>query len=121
MAMSMVLNECNPCTKDYSVLFLPGCKEPVTVDYRGNVYEGKSISKAKMIHFSTPRTALFLYNYLNAINHHENSWRSKRNYRKMKLAYALTDMRFNFCHACGSLLRKAGKDDFVEKIKRNFK
>lgn len=121
MAMAMVLNECYPCAEDYNMFILPVCEKPITVDYRGNVYEGKSRSKAKMIHFSTPRTALFLYNYLNAINHHEDSWRSRSNYRKMKLAYAFTDIKFNFYHVCGFLLRKVGMDDLAEKIKRIFK
>lgn len=121
MAMSMVLNECKPCIENYDIVILPVCKQTVSVDYRGNVYEGKNRSNAKMIHFSTPRTTLFLYNYLNAINHHEDSWRNRSNYRKLKMKYAFADLKFNLYHICGFWMRRVGMDDLVEKMKRIFK
>lgn len=116
MSMSMVLNECGPCDVAYDMIILPACKDKVTTDYRGNVYEGNNLSKAKLIHFSSPRTALFLYNYLNYINH--NNKKSKINYMLLKLKYMPHNLKFAVKHNVGAILRGIGLDSFVEKLKR---
>lgn len=116
MAMSMVINDCAPCDIAYDMIILPGCKDKVKTDYRGNVYEGKKLSKAKLIHFSSPRTSLFLYNYLDIINHNDKI--SKSNYLLFKLKYTPKDMKFNLKHNSGAILRKIGLDAFVEKLKK---
>lgn len=116
MAMSMAINNCAPCDKLFGMIILPACKEKVSTDYLGNVYEGSKMSKAKIIHFSTPRTALFLYNYLDSINHNDKI--SKRKYLLTKLKYMPKNLKFNFRHNSGAILRKMGLDAFVEKLKK---
>ena len=117
MAMSMVINGCLPCTSKYDMLILPVCEKRISTDYLGNVYEGKTLIKAKMIHFSTPRTALFLYHYLDAVNHNEEFWKTPSRFVRMKLKYMHRDLQFNAYHLAGAMLRKAGLGDLVEKLK----
>lgn len=118
MAMAMVINECLPCTAKYDMLILPACEEKISTDYRGNVCEGGKPSAAKMIHFSTPRTGLFLYHYLNAINYHDDSWRTPARFRQYRRRYFSADLKFNLRHTGGAVLRRAGLDDLVEKLKK---
>ncbi|MCH5296594.1 MAG: hypothetical protein J1E85_02875 [Ruminococcus sp.] len=115
MAMSMVLNECAPCDVAYEMIILPACKDKVTTDYRGNVYEGQELSKAKIIHFSSPRTNLFLYNYLNSLNF--NNKKSRLNYLFTKIKYMPKDLNFDLKHNAGAFLRKIGLSELVEKLK----
>lgn len=115
MAMSMVINECAPCDVAYEMMILPACKDKVKTDYRGNVYEGKNLSKVKIIHFSSPRTNLFLYNYLNIINH--NDKKSRLNYIFTKIKYMPKDLIFVLKHNAGAILRKIGLSALVEKLK----
>lgn len=121
MAMSMVLNECKPCTTHYDMIILPACDKKVTTDYLGNVYEGKMKSPAKFIHFSARRTELFLYNYLNEINHQDESWKNKYNYRSMWKKYMPEDVKFRTYHICGSILRKMGLNSFVDNLKKKIR
>lgn len=118
MAMSMVINDCRPCEATYPMLILPACDDRITTDARGNVYEGKRKSNAKLIHFSSPRTRLFLYNYLNEINHHPENWRTKANYLRTKARFAAADAKFDLYHNAGALLRRCGMDRIVEKLKK---
>lgn len=118
MAMSMVINECVPCEANYPMIILPACERKVTADYMGNVYEGNRRSDAKLIHFSTPRTRLFLYNYLNAINHHPDAWKTRGNFLKIKSRFAAADAKFDLYHNAGAILRRCGMDAVVEKIKK---
>lgn len=118
MAMSMVLNGCVPCSKPYEMVILPACDKRISADYLGNVFEGNAPSSARFIHFSTPRTDLFLYNYLNEINHHGDGWKTRSQFVKMRLRYAPQDIRFNLFHAGGAVLRKLGGDQVVEQIKK---
>lgn len=118
MAMSMVLNECRPCTTSYDMIILPACERKITTDFAGNVYEDKKLSSAKMIHFSTPRTELFLYNYLNEINHIKKRLSNRRDYLHTKAKYASKDLKFNVLHFGGAILRKNGLDTVVEKLKK---
>lgn len=115
MAMSMVINGCKPCDKKYNMIILPACESKVTTDKEGIVYENKKISDAKLIHFSTPRTELFLYNYLNGINGIPGS---RKQYIKNKLRFGAKDIKFNLNHAGGTILRRLGMDSMVEKLKK---
>ena len=117
MALSMVINDCRPCEAGYPMLILPVCEGRVTADFLGNVYEGKRRSDAKLIHFSSPRTKLFLYNYLNEINHHPAQWQSKANFLRMKAQFAAADMKFDLYHNVGAALRRCRMGGFVEKAK----
>lgn len=116
MAMSLVLNGCKPCEKQYDMIILPAHAPKVTVDAEGNVYEDKEPSNAKMIHFSTRRTELFLYNYLNEVNHSGSG--SRGAYLKAKLRYGGKDLKFNTNHKCGAVLRKMGMNTLVDKLKK---
>lgn len=117
MAMSMVINECFPCEASYPMIILPACEEKVTANFGGTVYEGKQRSNAKLIHFSTPRTTLFLYNYLNEINRHPVEWRTQINFLKTKARFFAADAKFDLYHNAGAILRSWGMDTVVEKIK----
>lgn len=116
MAMAMVLNGCKPCEKKYDMIILPACGKRVSTDYAGNVYENKQPSPAKMIHFSTRRTVLFLYNYLSGIHRSEKCDRWQ--YIRVKLRYAPEDIKFNVYHSAGAVLRKIGFDPLVDKLKK---
>lgn len=117
MAMAMVINNCMPCEANYPMLTLPACEEKITVDFGGNVYEGGRRSSAKLIHFSSPRTKLFLYNYLNEINHHPEEWKTKANFLRTKARFAVADVKFDLYHNAGALLRRWGMGDVVKKLK----
>ena len=117
MAMAMVINGCKPCEVEYPMIVLPACERKVTVDRMGTVFEGKNQSVAKLIHFSAPRTKLFLYKYLNALNHHPKSWGTMINYLRIKLCM-MTDLKFGIYHTAGALLRRRGLDEIVEKMKK---
>lgn len=118
MAMAMVINQCVPCVESYPMIILPACECKVTTDCKGNVYEGKQQSNAKLIHFSTPRTKLFLYNYLNAINHHPDGWRTYNNFLKTKARFAAADVKFDLYHNVGAILRNCGLGEVVERLKK---
>lgn len=118
MAMAMVINGCKPCEKDYPMIILPACDHKVTADCRGNVYEDKQPSGAKFIHFSTPRTKLFLYNYLNEINHHPYEWRTQGHFLKTKASFAAADLKFILYHHAGAVLRRFGMGKVVENLKK---
>lgn len=118
MAMSMVINQCVPCEPSYPMIILPTCEEKVTVDFEGNVYEGKHPSPAKLIHFSAPRTKLFLYNYLNKINQHPDAWKTQGNFLRTKARFAALDAKFALYHHAGAILRRCGMGAVVEKAKR---
>lgn len=115
VAMSMVLNGCKPCEKEYPMIILPACSYKVTVDWHGNVYENKLPSKAKMIHFSTRRTNMFLYHYLNDLNRGQGS---KEKFFLTNVRYAPEDIKFNLFHTVGAILRKNGMDSLVNKLKK---
>lgn len=116
MAMSLVLNGCKPCDKHYDMIILPAHARKVTADAQGNVYEDGKSSNAKMIHFSARRTELFLYNYLNEVNHCGSG--SRKQYWKAKLRYGGKDLKFNTNHKCGAVLRKLGMNSLVDKLKK---
>lgn len=116
MAMSMVLNGCKPCEKKYDMIILPAHSRKVTVDAQGKVYEDGKPSNAKMIHFSTRRTELFLYNYLNEVNH--IGFGSLKRYLVARIRHGGKDIKFNSNHRCGAILRKIGMGVLVDKIKR---
>lgn len=118
MAMAMVINGCEPCTASYPMIILPACDHKVTADFLGNVYEDGQPSKAKLIHFSSPRTKLFLYNYLNELNHHPGAWKTKGNYLRTKARFAMTDGKFVLYHNAGAILRRSGMGRIVETLKK---
>lgn len=118
MAMSLVINGCLPCKPDYPLITLPYCEEKISVDHTGNVYEGKRPSPARLIHFSTPRTKLFLYNYLNEINHHPAGWRTWRNFLKTRARFAGMDAKFSMYHNAGAALRCCGMGRAVNTLKK---
>lgn len=120
MAMSMVINGCVPCGANYPMIILPACEHKVTVDFMGDIYEEKQRSNAKLIHFSNPRTKLFLYNYLNELNHQPENWGTKTNYRKTWAYFAMTDAKFNLYHNVGAILRRCGLDSVVECLKKHL-
>ncbi|MBE6922633.1 MAG: hypothetical protein E7465_05545 [Ruminococcaceae bacterium] len=118
MAMSLVINGCMPCEKEYPMTILPACSHKVTADFSGKVYEDKRPSDAKFIHFSTPRTKLFLYNYLNEINHHPDGWRTRGNFLKTRARFAAADAKFSLYHNAGAVLRRCGMAAVVRGLKR---
>lgn len=120
MAMAMAINECAPCEAGYPMIILPACGHKVTADHMGNVYEDKRESDARLIHFSSPRTKLFLYNYLNRLNHEPETWRTRKNYRREKARFALADAKFGFYHNAGAILRRCGLDGIVESLKKRL-
>lgn len=115
MAMAMVLCGCKPCRKAYDMIILPACPHKVTADREGRVYEDGKPSKAKMIHFSTRRTRMFLYHYLDTVN---RSGGSGRKYLKAKLRYAPEDIKFSVFHTAGGFLRKNGMGALVNRLKK---
>ena len=120
MAMAMVLNDCHPCPTSYDMVILPAQSKRVFTDYRGRVYIGRTLSRTGYIHFSARRTRLFLYNYLNAINHHGDEWKTPTHFLSMWIRYAPQDFRFNLFHFSGAVLRKLGCDNVVERLKAIF-
>ena len=116
MAMAMVLNQCTPCDVAYEMLILPASNHKVSTDYLGNIYEDGKLSKIKLIHFSTPRTKNFLYQYLNKVNH--STLHTKRIYFQFKIKCLPADLKFIFQHSAGAMLRKAGLDSIVDRIKK---
>lgn len=118
MAMAMVINGCRPCEASYPTIILPACEHRVTADCRGNVYEGKQKSDARLIHFSSPRTRLFLYNYLNELNHQPQAQGSRKHYLQTRVRFAGADAKFNLYHNAGAVLRRCGLGDVVEALKK---
>lgn len=115
MAMAMVLHQCAPCDIAYEMIILPACSRKITTDYLGNIYEDGKSSNVKMIHFSTPRTRQFLYQYLNDIN--QNGVQTRQKYFLFRLRYMPDDLRFIVKHNGGAILRKIGLSSVVEKLK----
>ncbi len=118
MAMAMVVSGCEPRDVAYPMIILPAHSRKVTVDFRGNVYENRKPSGAKMIHFSSARTKLFLYNYLVAAL--EPAGASRKNHRCMKLRYAPVELKFSLRHMAGAVLRKLGLGDLVQRLKKHL-
>ena len=118
MAMAMVINGCEPRDVAYPMIILPAHSRKVTVDYRGNVYENRKPSGAKMIHFSAARTKLFLYHYLVAAL--EPAGASRKNYRRVKLRDLPAEVKFSLRHTAGALLRKLGLGELVQRLKKHL-
>lgn len=118
MAMAMVVNGCTPCDEAYDMIILPAHSRKVTVDFRGDVYEDGKPSRAKMIHFSTARTSLFLYNYLTEIVRGGEAAATAGNYRRIRLRYAARELRFHLRHSGGAVLRKLGLGNLVQRLKK---
>lgn len=117
IAMSMVINNCIPCDKKYNMIILPVSPKKVTVKIDGTVYEGRTKSNASLIHFSEPRTKLFMYNYLNSINHTGNINNLWIEYFKLRIRYLYVDFKFSLFHQVGHLLRKIGMAKLVERLR----
>lgn len=115
MAMAMVLNHCAPCDTAYEMIILPACRKKITTDYCGSIYEDGKLSSVRMIHFSTPRTGLFLYQYLNYIN--QSGVQTRANYLLFRFRCMPADLRFILKHKGGAMLREAGLSSVVEKLK----
>ncbi|MGF0032185.1 hypothetical protein ACQRBN_04375 [Bariatricus sp. SGI.154] len=115
MAMSMVLNQCEPCDIAYEMIILPAYSKKVTMDYCGNIYEDGKLSSMKLIHFSTPRTKLFLYQYLDEINH--TGRRTKKNYLRVRFKCLPVDIKFDLRHNAGAIMRSIGLSNIVEELK----
>lgn len=119
MAMAMVINDCKPADIAYDMIVLPFSKEKITVDYCGNVYEGKSRTHKKLIHFATARTNLFLYNCLNDVIRNEGHAKDRSHYYRMRLRYAIHDIEYGIRHGGGKVLRSLGMEKLVDFLKWN--
>ncbi len=117
MAMAMVINGCKPKDMAYDMIVLPFAKEKITVDYRGNVYEGAVRSHKKLIHFATARTRLFLYRYLIDVIRDESHGYNRRHYLLMRLRFAPKGIKAAVLHKGGAILRGLGLDKAVEILK----
>lgn len=115
MAMAMVLNGCHPNDVAYGMIILPAHRRKVTVDYLGNVFEDGQPSGAKMIHFSTPKTRLFLYNYLNDLI--RGGEPARLEYLRIRLRCLPRDAKANLRHSGGAVLRSMGLDRLVDILK----
>lgn len=121
MAMAMVINECAPCDVAYDMIILPAHRKKVSVDFTGKVYEDRQPSKARMIHFSTARTRLFLYNYLLGTIRNDGEAPKRRNYWRTRLRYAPKDLKAKLLHSGGAVMRKMGLDTVVEFLKKRLR
>ena len=118
MALSMALHNCAPCDVRYDMIVLPAEKAGITTDCLGNVYAGSQPSPAKLIHFSTRRTELSLYQYLAACNRNGDAWRSRKHYLQTMLRCGFRDLRFQSFHFAGAVLRRVGLGDTIRHIKK---
>lgn len=116
MAMAMVLNECIPCEKSFEMVILPAYSRRITVDYKGNLFSEHEVLDTVLIHFSNPRTRLFLYNYLDTVNKKEHI--SKTDYYRMYIEYLPRDLWFAARHKCGGVLRIFGLGSTVDWLKK---
>lgn len=119
MAMAMVINGCRPADVAYGLLLLPAVKAKVTVDCAGNLMVGGKPSRAKVIHFATANTRLFLYNYLNDIIQRGTECAGLLHYWAMRLKYAPRGLKSRLKHGGGAVLRKFGLSNVVDFLKRN--
>ena len=118
MAMAMVINGCRPADVAYDLLLLPSVKSKVSVDAAGHLLVGGKPSRAKVIHFATANTRLFLYNYLNDRIQKEPEGPAMLDYWRMRLQYAPRDLKARLKHDGGAVLRKLGMDNVVDYLKR---
>ena len=119
MAMAMVINGCKPNDMAYDMIVLPFAKERISVDYRGNVYEGGKRTQNKLIHFATARTRLFLYNYLadGILNGSETL--NRMHYLRSRLRYAPAEIKTALLHKGGAVLRSLGLGRLVSILKKD--
>lgn len=118
MAMAMVINGCRPADVAYEMVLLPSWKAKLGVDTAGNLLEDGRISKAKVIHFATANTRLFLYNYLNDMIQSDGSVPGTLHYWRMRLRYLPRELKAKLKHSGGAVLRKLGMDNVVDFLKR---
>lgn len=118
MAMAMVINGFRPADVAYDLLLLPAAKARVSVDRHGNLLENGRPSRAKVIHFATVNTRLFLYNYLNAVIQDPIHGSKLITYWRMRLQYAPRNLKSWLRHNAGAVLRRFGLDNVVERLKR---
>ena len=116
MAMAMTINGCKPCEKDFNQLILPVVKNIIFVNRYGIVFENLKRTQSKLIHFSMPRTKLFLYNFIVACN---NANKILPFIKRIKIwsAYIKNDIMFNIFHYSGKILRFFGQGKLVESLK----
>lgn len=117
MAMAMVINGCKPADIVYDMIVLPFAKEKISVDYQGNVYEGRVRTHKKLIHFATAKTRLFLYHYLIDVIRSESYAENRRHYLLTRIRYAPRDIKATVFHTGGVILRGWGLDKVVEFLK----
>lgn len=120
MAMAMILNDCIPLDMAYDMIILPAHKKKVSVNYSGDVYEDRQLSNAKLIHFATANTRLFLYNYLNDVIRNDAYAENRRHYLCTRLRYAPKDLKARLRHNGGAVLRKFGLSNAVEFLKKRI-
>lgn len=64
MALAMAIFDCQPCTKPARILFVPSYRGKLRVNIRGELLVSGKKSGVEILHFATPNTELFLYQYL---------------------------------------------------------
>lgn len=121
MAMAMVINGCRPADVAYDLLLLPATKKKLSVDHAGNLLEDGRPSQAKVIHFATANTRLFLYNYLNDVIQNEAYIHTPVHYWRTRLKYAPADVKAVLRHSGGAFLRRLRMDRIVDFLKKKIR
>ena len=122
LALSMAIHKIYPCVKAPRVVFYPGVRSRLRVRVSGKLCLDKQICKSEIIHFATPNTERFLYNYLNyLINTQNTSFTNKIfGYTKIRIMTAKKEIRAILLHGVGACLRKILPSSYVAKLKKTL-
>lgn len=124
LALSMAIHDCRPCTKPAHLLFVPSYRGQLRVNPDGDLFlKGKRIN-IEIIHFATPNTERFLYQYLAAKLEQSRiagkSYNSFFLYWKIKFKTAPNECKAAARHLIGQMLRRILPANIVQRLRERM-
>lgn len=121
MALSMAIHNCRPCAKPARLLFVPSYWGKLRVNVHGELLLNGKPRHVEILHFATPNTELFLYNYLVACAEDRRtlpSYTSPRiRYIQIKLRTFPKEFKSSLRHGAGQFLRKLLPADMIRRLR----
>lgn len=117
LAMSLAIHQSKPCDKPMRVLFVPSYRGKLRVHSRGELFVSGKRKQIEILHFASPNTELFMYQYLIAMNRYGCS---KKNYLHVWFCCFPKECKAMLRHAVGWILRRLIPLSLVNQLKERL-
>lgn len=123
IALSMAIHQCHPCEKTARVLFVPSYRGKISVNCDGELFIRGKKKQIEILHFSTPNTDLFIYQYLVALQRNGKlSYIGRfRMYVSVFFKTMPSKCKAVLRHTIGAVLRKLLPAETVQKLKERVR